>query len=50
MKITVAKWLTPAGHDIEKNGVKPDIEAKEGDNPLFNSNDPVIKKALEELK
>jgi carboxyl-terminal processing protease len=50
VKITVAKWLTPAGHDIEKNGINPDIEVKENDNPLFSSNDPVIKKALEELK
>jgi carboxyl-terminal processing protease len=50
VKITVAKWLTPAGHDIEKNGIKPDIEVKEDENPLFSSSDPVIKKALEELK
>ena len=48
-KITVAKWLTPKGTNIDKNGIVPDIEVKEPDNILFLSNDPLVKRAIEEL-
>ena len=48
-KITVAKWLTPKGTSIDKNGIVPDIEVKEPDNILFLSNDPLVKRAIEEL-
>jgi len=49
-KITVSRWLTPKGNSIDKNGIAPDIEVKEGDNPLFDSQDPLLERALEELK
>jgi len=48
-KITVSRWLTPKGDSIDKNGITPDIEVKEGDNPLFDSQDPLLERALEEL-
>lgn len=32
VKITVAKWFTPAGSQINGEGIKPDIEIKEDDN------------------
>jgi len=46
LKITMAKWLTPNGTAIDKNGLIPDIEVKwdEGDK------DVQLEKALEELK
>lgn len=49
-KITVSHWLTPKGNSIDKNGITPDVEVKEGDNPLFDSQDPLLERALEELK
>ena len=30
LKLTVAKWLTPNDHSIQDNGIKPDIEIKQG--------------------
>ncbi len=48
-KITVAKWLTPNGKNIDKDGITPDIEVKEPDNILFAENDPLISRAVEEL-
>lgn len=49
VKITVAKWLTPKGANIDKDGIVPDIEIKEGDDALFTENDPMINRALEEF-
>lgn len=49
VKITVAKWLTPNGNSIDKNGITPDIEMTEPDNVLFSENDPLITRAIEEL-
>jgi len=49
VKITVAKWLTPDGHDIDENGITPDIEIKEEDDQLFSDNDPVLNRALQLL-
>ena len=34
MTVTIAKYLTPNGTDIHKNGIKPDIEAEIPDNEL----------------
>lgn len=49
-KITVAKWLTPKGKSIDKDGITPDIEIKEADNALFSANDPLLNKGLEVLQ
>ena len=49
VKITVAKWLTPNGNNIDKDGIAPDIEVKEPDNVLFSDNDPLVQRAIEEL-
>jgi carboxyl-terminal processing protease len=48
-KITVSRWLTPNGTSIDKDGITPDIEEKEGDNPLFDLQDPLLKRALSEI-
>jgi carboxyl-terminal processing protease len=33
-KITIARWFTPKGKNIDKQGIKPDIEVQPGDDPL----------------
>lgn len=50
VKITIAKWLTPNGNSIDKNGITPDIEIKEPDDILFDKNDPLIGRAVQELE
>lgn len=45
VKLTVAKWLTPLGHSIQKNGVSPDIEVATG----TNGTDPQLERALVEI-
>ncbi|OQA52825.1 MAG: putative CtpA-like serine protease [candidate division WS2 bacterium ADurb.Bin280] len=49
VKITIAKWLTPNGTSIDKNGIEVDIEEKEPDNALFAKEDQLVKRAIEEL-
>ena len=34
VKITVAEWLTPKDHSIDKNGLEPDIKVKVGEDTL----------------
>ena len=36
MTVTVAKYLTPNGRDIHKNGIEPDIEAEVSDDEIRN--------------
>ena len=52
LKITIAKWLTPKGEEINGKGLEPDIkvdtskESKEGE----VAKDPIMEKAYEVLK
>jgi len=63
IKITVAHWITPAGHMIDKNGITPDIEVKENQDKEEDStstpksgyendieNDSVFQKAIEVIR
>lgn len=49
LKVTISKWLTPSGKDINKNGISPDIEVKNEGQIGFDKGDPVISRAIEEL-
>jgi carboxyl-terminal processing protease len=46
LKLTVAKWLTPLNHDIEENGIAPDITVT--DNPNTTA-DEQMDRALTEI-
>jgi carboxyl-terminal processing protease len=46
LKLTVAKWLTPLNHDIDKYGITPDITVT--DNPNTET-DEQMDRALTEL-
>jgi carboxyl-terminal processing protease len=50
LKITVAKWLTPAGKCINKEGISPDIEVKETQEDIDALRDPRLDKALKLLR
>jgi carboxyl-terminal processing protease len=47
LKITIAKWLTPAGVDISEKGLAPDIEVK---NPNEDGEDLQLQKAIEVVR
>jgi len=49
-KITVAKWLTPAGTNINKEGIVPDEEIKITIEDIDEMRDPQLYKAIELLK
>ena len=50
MNVTIAKYLTPEGHDINKNGIKPDYEVKLTMADVKAGKDPQLEKAVELLK
>ncbi len=50
LKVTVAHWYTPAGVNINKEGIKPDVEVKNSSEDFNASRDPQLDKALELLK
>lgn len=50
VKITVAKWLTPNGNQINKVGISPDEEVSLTRDDVNNKRDPQLDKALEWVK
>lgn len=51
LKITIARWLTPNGEDITKQGIKPDYEVDDPTKEEIDAKkDPQLQKALEVLK
>ena len=49
VKLTIAKWFTPKGRSIDKNGLKPDIEVKMTRDDTDKGRDPQLDRALELL-
>lgn len=49
LKITVAKWLTPNGNNINKDGIAPDVEVEYTIDDFKAGKDPQLDKALEIL-
>ncbi len=48
LKVTIAHWLTPNSEEIEKKGIKPDIEVKEDENmEIGKDNDNQLQRAKE---
>lgn len=47
MKVTVAKWLTPKGNQINEKGISPDVEVELTNDDYENNRDPQLDKALE---
>ncbi len=49
VKITIARWLTPDGHQIHEQGISPDVEIGITADDLQNDRDPQMDKAVELL-
>ncbi|MCF7860380.1 S41 family peptidase [Patescibacteria group bacterium] len=47
LKVTVAKWLTPAGDFIDEKGIIPEYEVKLNKEDVDNERDPQMEKAVE---
>ncbi len=47
LKVTIAKWLTPNGDEIDKKGLDPDVVATSSDADALANRDPVLDKALQ---
>lgn len=50
LKITVARWLTPSGKSINKDGISPDVEVEYTMDDFKANKDPQLDKALELVK
>ncbi len=50
LKVTVARWFTPNGKNIDKEGIKPDVEVKLTNKDYENAKDPQKDRALQELQ
>ncbi len=50
IKITVAEWLTPSGKNINKEGLKPDVEVALTDEDFEAKKDPQFDEALKLLR
>ena len=50
INITIQKYLTPNGTDINKKGIKPDVVVELSDDDIKNKDDKQLKKASEVLQ
>jgi carboxyl-terminal processing protease len=49
LKVTVARWFTPAGKNIDKEGVTPDVEIKITEEDFKAGRDPQLEAAIKNL-
>lgn len=49
VKVTVAKWITPGGKNLNHDGLNPDVEVKLTEDDIKAGKDPQMDKALQEL-
>lgn len=50
LKVTIASWLTPLGHNLSKDGLKPDVEVKPTQKDIDMKIDSQMNKAVEILR
>ncbi len=50
LKVTIARWYTPDGKNIDKEGISPDTEIKRTDDDYKTGNDPQLDFATAQLK
>ncbi len=50
LKVTFARWFTPKDKNIDKQGIKPDIEVKLSSEDIKAKRDPQLQQAINHLK
>lgn len=50
IKITIARWLTPAGKSIMEEGLEPDVKVEMTSEDYEKENDPQLDKAIELIR
>jgi carboxyl-terminal processing protease len=50
LKVTIARWYTPGGKNIDEEGVEPDVQIDISEQDIKASNDSQLNKAIELLK
>ena len=50
LKLTIAKWQTPSGREINQNGIEPDIAVALSEDDSNAGRDPQLEKALVEVR
>jgi carboxyl-terminal processing protease len=49
VKVTIAKWITPNGKNLNKDGLDPDVKVSITEEDAKNNKDAQMEKALEEI-
>ncbi len=49
LKVTIARWLTPGGHNLSHDGLEPDYKIELTDKDIQDKNDVTLNKAVELL-
>lgn len=49
LKVTIARWLTPSGHNLSHDGLEPDYKVEVTEADIKAGKDPVMDKAVEVL-
>ena len=50
LRLTIARWLTPNGRNIDEVGIEPDIEVEISEEDIENERDAQLEKAKQYLK
>jgi carboxyl-terminal processing protease len=50
LKVTIARWLTPSGHNLSHDGLDPDVEVKITQKDIDTKNDAQMNAAVDLLK
>lgn len=50
LKVTIAHWMTPDGHNLSESGLEPDYVVEVNEENTKDGNDPILNKALELLR
>ncbi len=49
LKVTIARWLTPSGHNLSHDGLEPDYKVEVTDKDIQDKRDAAMEKAVELL-
>ncbi|HMR55571.1 MAG TPA: S41 family peptidase [Candidatus Doudnabacteria bacterium] len=49
VKVTIAKWITPSGQNLNQGGIEPDIKVEITPEDIEAGRDPQLDRALEEI-